>query len=52
MTFEERPERCEEAGATAVAQWVKKPTSFRGDVGLIPGLTQWVKDLVWLKASV
>ena len=23
-------------------------TSIREDTGLIPGLTQWVKDLVWL----
>ena len=28
-----------------VAQWVKNPTSIHEDVGLIPGLIQWVKDL-------
>ena len=27
-----------------VAQRVKNPTSIHEDVGLIPGLTQWVKD--------
>ena len=28
-----------------VAQWVMSPTSTHWDVGLIPGLAQWVKDL-------
>ena len=28
-----------------VAQWVMNPTSTHKDLGLIPGLTQWVKDL-------
>ena len=31
-----------------VAQQVKNPTSIHGDVGSIPGLAQWVKDLVLL----
>ena len=29
-----------------MAQRVKNPTSIHEDVGLIPGLSQWVKDLV------
>ena len=28
-----------------MAQWLTNPTSIREDVGLIPGLVQWVKDL-------
>ena len=31
-----------------MAQQVKNQTSIHEDLGLIPGLTQWVKDLVWL----
>ena len=30
-----------------MAQQVKNPTSIYEDVGLIPGLAQWVKDLVF-----
>ena len=38
-------------GVPLVAQWVKNPTSIHDDGGLIPGLAQLVKDLVWLQAS-
>ena len=35
-------------GIPVVAQRVKNPTSIHEDVGLIPGLARWVKDLVLL----
>ena len=31
-----------------VAQWVKNPASIHEDMGLIPGLTQWLKYPVLL----
>ena len=33
------------SGVPSVAQGVKNLTSIHGDVGLIPGLAQWIKDL-------
>ena len=39
-------------GVPIVAQEVKNPTSIHGDEGLIPGLTQWVKDPVLPHAVV
>ena len=35
-----------------VAHWVKDPTSVHENGGLIPGLSQWVKDLAMLQAMV
>ena len=33
-----------------MAQWVRTPASIHEGVGLMPGLTQWIKDLalLWL----
>ena len=38
-------------GVPAVAQWVKNLTIVHEDGGLIPGLTQRVKDLVLPQAA-
>ena len=35
-----------------MAQWLTNPTRIHEDGGLIPGLTQWVKDLVVLGVPV
>ena len=32
-------------GVSTVAQRLRNPTSIHEDVGLVPGLTQWVKEL-------
>ena len=33
-------------GVSAVAQWVKNPTTIPEDVGSIPGLVHWVTAVV------
>ena len=40
------------AGVPVVAQRIKNPTSIHEDSGLIPGLTQGVKDPVLPRAVV
>ena len=39
-------------GVPVAAQQVKNPASIPEDVGLIPGLTQWVGDLALRQASL
>ena len=38
------------SGIPVVVQQVKNPTSTQEDVGSIPGIAQWVKDLALLQA--
>ena len=40
-----------ELGVPIVAQRIKNSKTIREDVGLIPGLVQWVKDLALPKAT-
>ena len=42
----------ETSGVHIVAQRVTNPTSIHEDAGSIPGLDQWIKDLVLPQAMV
>ena len=41
-----RADKMRTLGVSIVAQWLTNPTSIPEDRGLVPGLAQWVKDLV------
>ena len=61
-SFRYMPSKIFSARVSVVLQWVKKPTTIHEDMGLIPGLAQWVriqcclelwyKSQRWLRSGV
>ena len=44
----EVPQKKLKMGVPVMTQRLTNPSSIHEDAGLIPGLTQWVKDTAWL----
>ena len=47
-TLKKKRQKKNSSGVPVVVQWLMNPTRNHGVVGSIPGLAQWVKDLVFL----
>ena len=45
------PIKMQDVRVPIVAQWVKNLTRIQEDVGSIPGLIQWIRDLALPQAS-
>ena len=45
ILYNELGQHLEDLGSSCRGSTVMNPTSIHEDAGLIPGLTQWVKDL-------
>ena len=45
LIFREMQIKTTVRGVSIIAQWLMNPTRIHEDMGLIPGLTQWVRNL-------